>query len=145
MRKFLSTTFALTILLLPMLFVFAANQSVQVSAIVDMPNHPPVVLSVLPASDPKLLGQNKIQNYSVYFRDDEKDTVIYTITPASGYTNTINGTITSYDTASGAYITFTYLSPTTVASPGPTSITLTLDDGQLPAKIIQKNLNLYIY
>ena len=101
-------------------------------------------MSVSPSSDPKLLARNKIQNYTLYFRDDEKDTVTYTITPVSGYTNPISGTISpgSYDTASGAYINFTYLAPATVPAPNPTTVTVTLNDG---TSLISKDIRLLIY
>lgn len=71
-------------------FFVSANQSVQVSAVVGSLNHSPVVLSLAPASELKMLGRSKIQNYTLSFRDDEKDTVSYTITPADGYTNPIS-------------------------------------------------------
>lgn len=115
MKKFLYSALILLFLLSSFLFAFAANQSVQVSAVVGNINHSPVIGSVSPASDPKLLGVSSIQNYTLYFRDDEKDAVSYTITPVDGYTNPISGTIGtgSYDSASGTYITFTYLAPAT--------------------------------
>jgi|GEM_PF-2367084 len=126
------------------IFLVFANQSVNVSAIVGAINHAPVILSVTPSSDPKLLGTNKIQNYTIYFRDDEKDTITYTITPVSGYTNPISGTINpaDYDGADGAYINFTYLSPSAVPAPNPTTVTVTLNDG---SNLVNKDIRLYIY
>ncbi|MFA6090557.1 MAG: hypothetical protein WC774_02170 [Candidatus Gracilibacteria bacterium] len=79
MKKFLYSALILLFLLSSFLFAFAANQSVQVSAVVGNINHSPVIGSVSPASDPKLLGVSSIQNYTLYFRDDEKDAVSYTI------------------------------------------------------------------
>ena len=124
-------------------FVFAA-QSVQVTAIVGSINHSPVVLTITPSSDPKLLGRNKIQNYTIYFRDDEKDTAYYTLTPVAGFTNPISGTISpaSYDSQSGAFITFTYLSPATIPSPNPTTLTVTLNDGP---NLVNKDIHLQIF
>ena len=126
------------------LFLAFANSSVQVSAVVGSLNHSPVVLSVAPSSDPKLLAVNKIQSYSLYFRDDEKDAISYTITPESGYVNTINGTISpaDYDSLSGAYVHFTYLSPSASPTPNPTTVTMTLNDG---TNIVNKDIHLYIY
>ena len=147
MRKFLSTLLAIIILFCSALFVFAANQSVQVSAVVGNINHAPIILSTLPASDPKLLASNKIQNYAIYFRDDERDPISYTITPANGggFVSPISGTIqsTDYDTASGAYVHFTYLSPAVAPASNPTTVTVTLtDSGQ---NLVTKNIRLYIY
>lgn len=124
-------------------FVFA-NQSVNVSAIVGAINHAPVILSVTPSSNPKLLGTNKIQNYTLYFRDDEQDTITYTITPVSGYTNPISGTVNpaDYDGSDGAYINFTYLSPSVVPAPNPTTVTITFNDG---SNLVNKDVRLYIY
>ncbi|MDP2103968.1 MAG: hypothetical protein Q8K26_03540 [Candidatus Gracilibacteria bacterium] len=130
--------------ILSSIFLVFANQSVNVSAIVGAINHAPVVLSVTPSSNPKLLGTNKIQNYTLYFRDDENDTVTYTITPVSGYTNPISGAINpaDYDGANGAYINFTYLSASAVPAPNPTTVTVTLNDG---SNLVNKDIRLYIY
>ncbi len=97
-----------------------------------------------PSSDPKLLARSKIQNYTLYFRDDEKDSVTYTITPVDGFTNPISGSVgsVSYDTASGAYINFTYLSPATIPAPNPTTVTVTLNDG---TSLVSKDIHLLIY
>lgn len=116
MKKFLASILVVFIGSASSLFFVFANGSVGVSAVVGSLNHSPVITTLTPSSDPKLLGTNKIQNYTLYFRDDEKDTVSYTITPMDGYTNPINGTINpgDYDSGSGAYINFTYLSPATL-------------------------------
>lgn len=126
------------------LFFVSANQSVQVSAVVGSLNHAPVVLSLAPSSDLKMLGRSKIQNYTLYFRDDEKDAVSYTITPADGYTNPISGTVNpgDYDSGSGAYVNFTYLSPATAPAGNLTTTTVTLNDG---SNLVNKVINLYIY
>jgi len=125
-------------------FFVSANQSVQVSAVVGSLNHSPIVLSLAPASELKMLGTSKIQNYILSFRDDEKDTVSYTITPADGYTNPISGTINpgDYDSGSGAYVNFTYLAPATVPAGNLTTATVTLNDG---SNLVNKVINLYIY
>lgn len=127
------------------LFLFIpvnANQSVVVSAIVWNVNNAPIIISVTPNSDPRILKTNRTQSYSIYFRDNEKDTITYTITPQNWYTNPISGTITAadYDSNNGTYIHFLYLSP---ASAFPNeSIIVTINDG---STIISKQLNLYIY
>ncbi len=123
-----------------------ANQSVIVSAVVWNDNHAPIILSVTPNSDPRILAKNKTQSYTIYFRDDEKDQITYTITPQNWFANPISGTILSsdYDTASWAYINFLYLSPAisdTSLNPNE-KITITLNDWP---KVIKKELNLYIY
>ncbi len=130
--------------ILSSIFLVFANQSVNVSAIVGAINHAPVVLSVTPSSDPKLLGRDKVQNYTLYFRDDENDTVTYTVTPVSGYTNPISGTVNpaDYDGSDGAYINFTYLSASAVPAPNPTTVTVTLNDG---SNLVNKDIRLYIY
>lgn len=143
MKKLLIGLVGIMSVISSILFV-SATQSVIVSAIVGAINHAPVILSVTPASDPKLLGMNKIQNYTLYFRDDEKDAITYTITPVSGYTNPISGTVNpaAYDGANGAYINFTYLSPSAVPAPNPTTITVTFNDG---SNLVNKDIRLYIY
>lgn len=144
MKKLLTLLSLFSAGLLSSFFFVSANQSVQVTAVVGNMNHSPVVVSLSPSSNPKLLGQNKIQSYSLYFRDDEKDTVSYTITPGSGYVNPLNGAISSpeYDSASGAYIHFTYLSPASIPAPNPTTVTVTLNDG---LNLVSKDIHLLIY
>lgn len=143
MRKILPFLIATGILVVPAVFVYAA-QSVQVTAIVGSLNHAPVVTAVSPSNNPKMLGRNKIQNYTVTFRDDEKDIVYYTITPVAGYANPTSGVInpSDYDSGSGATINFTYLAPVTLPSPNPTSVTVTLNDGP---NLVNKIINLFIF
>lgn len=123
-----------------------ANQSVIVSAVVWTDNHSPVILSVNPNSNPRILATNKTQSYTIYFRDDEKDQITYTITPDNWFANPISGTILSsnYDTASWAYINFLYLSPATsnISSNPNEKIIVTINDG---VTVVKKELNLYIY
>lgn len=116
MKKFFVSILVIFLGSASSLFFVFANGSVGVSAVVGSLNHSPAIITLTPSSDPKLLGMNKIQNYTLYFRDDEKDTVSYTITPVNGYANPISGTIhpSDYDSGSGAYINFTYLSPATL-------------------------------
>lgn len=122
--------------------IVKANQSVVVSAVVWNQNHAPVILSVSPNSNPRILEKDKIQLYTIYFRDDEKEEVTYTITPDNWFSNPINGTIvpTDYDSGSWAYINFMYLAP---SIPTPNEfITVTINDN---SNVIFKKLNLYIY
>jgi hypothetical protein len=125
-------------------FLVSATPSVFVSAVVGLGNHAPIIQTIIPSSDPKLLGRNKIQNYSIYFRDDEKDTVTYTISPMDGYVNPLNGAInrSDYDTFSGAFINFTYLAPGGIPLSNPTTITITLNDS---TTLIHRDIHLYIY
>ena len=126
------------------LFTVLARQSIGVSAVVGNANNSPVVISTNPSSNPKLLWKSKLQNYTLYFRDNEKDPVTYTITPRAGSSNILWGSISKvqYDSASGAYVTFTYLSPSSIPSPNPTSITITFNDG---FNLVTKQLNVYVF
>ncbi len=126
-----------------MLFLTAsANKSVIVSAVVGALNHAPVVISVNPSSNPRMLGVNKTQYYTIYFRDDEKNTVTYTISPNNWYTNPISWTINvwDYDGTNWAYINFLYLAPSTPVSNE--KVTVTINDW---SNVVVKELNLYIY
>ncbi len=130
------------ILFISFLNISIADENVIVSAIVWLSNHPPLILSVNPNSDPRILKTNKTQSYTIYFKDDEKDTLTYTITAWSGFTNPISWTISNldYNSNSWAYINFLYLSP---PLPNPNeSIIITLNDW---SSLITKKLNLYIY
>ncbi len=136
-----------SILLLAIISIYYSNLSfssnpVIVSAIVWNLNHSPLVISVTPNNDPKLLKTNALQNFSLYFRDDEKDTVYYTITPVDWYTNPISGVINSadYDSLSGAYINFAYLAPNT--NVWLISVNIILNDWP---NLVSKDINLYIY
>lgn len=130
------------ILFISLLNITIANENVIVSAIVWLSNHPPLVLSVIPNSDPRIIKTNKTQSYTLYFKDDEKNIITYTITAWSGFTNPISWTISSldYDSSSWAYINFLYLSPPT-SNPNE-SIIVTLNDWN---SLITKKLNLYVY
>lgn len=121
-------------------FVFATWYSVNISAVVWNLNHAPKIVSVNPASDPRLIWINKIQKYSLYMTDDELDTIYYTITPKDWYSNPISWIINSFDSGSWAYINFTYLSPST--SVNSTKITITLNDWP---NLVSKDINLYVY
>lgn len=119
-----------------------ANQSVIVSAIVGSLNHAPVILSVFPDSNPRILKVNKTQSYTIYFRDDENDTINYTITPQNWYANPISWTISSsnYDSNNWAYINFLYVAPA-VVNPNE-KVIVTISDW---SNVVVKELNLYIY
>lgn len=137
----------ISLLILSSFFMYYSNltiaaSSVVVSAVVWNVNHAPVVIEVLPDSNPKLLKRNALQNFTLYFRDDEKDIVYYTITPKDWYTNPINWTIniSNYDSSSGAYVNFSYLAPST--NVWNTNVNIVLNDW---SNIVSRNINLYIY
>lgn len=136
-----------SVLLLTSIFLYYSNlsfalNSVMVSAVVGNLNHAPVIINVIPSSNPKILQNKSLQNFSLYFRDDEKDTVYYTITPRDWYTTPTSWVINSsnYDSASGAYINFSYLAPSTGV--WNSSVNIIINDGP---NVISKDINLYIY
>lgn len=139
MKKILIFFILTSLILSP--FELNAEKSVIVSAIVGNINHAPVVVSVTPNSNPKLLKINKIQTYSLFLRDDEKDTLYYNIIPNNGYTNPISGTIypSNYNSSSGVYINFLYLAPAISTSD---TITVVIND---ISNVISKDLHLTIY
>lgn len=141
MKKIFSILLLLVISIYYSNFSFSAN-SVVVSAVVWNLNHSPVVLKVIPNNNPKLIKADGLQNFSLYFRDDEKDLVYFTITPADWYTNPISGVInpSDYDSASGAYVNFSYLAPSTKNLT--TSVNIILNDWP---NVVSKDINLYIY
>lgn len=144
MKKLISILLSLCFVFLPIDLSVNANNSVVVSAIVGSLNQAPLILRVNPNWDPWILEKNKIQNYTIYFKDNEKDTIYYTITPQwnSWFVNPISWVIntSNYDNNKWAYINFLYLSP---ASPNPSaSIILTLNDGP---NVTFKKLNIYVY
>lgn len=122
-------------------YSFWAN-SVVVSAVVWNINAAPVVISVNPSSNPRMLKVNTLQDYAVYFRDNEKDSVYYTITAQSWAVTPISWTInpSNYDSWSWAYINFKYLAPSIAVKAK--KITIILNDW--PNATI-KELNVYIY
>jgi len=61
------------------IYYVVANYEVIVSATVNSPNHAPLILSVNPSDDPRLLRTNRIQHYTMYFKDDETDSTVYSI------------------------------------------------------------------
>lgn len=123
-------------------YSFSAK-NVVVSAIVWNTNWAPVVISVNPASNPVLIKTNALQEYIIYYRDNEKDQLSYTITARSWATNPISWTVQSfeYDSSSWAYINIKYLAPATKV--WSKTITLTLNDWHNP--VVVKTLNVYIY
>lgn len=142
MKKLIVLFLILSSTLLP--FQTNANSSVIVSAVVGSLNQAPLVLSVNPNWDPWILETNSIQDYIIYFKDNEKDTVYYTVTPwdNSWYVTPISWVINpwDYDSNNWAYINFLYLAPAIWNSNA--SITITLNDWP---NVTFKKLNLYIY
>ncbi len=135
---------AASILTLALWYIAVADYSVIVTAIVWNQNQAPVVITVNPSDDPRMLKVSKIQRYSIYFNDNEKDTVSYTITSPDWYIYPANGTISSFDSSSWAYINFTYSSPASAPVWNLSSITITLNDW-VWWNVITKKLNTYIY
>lgn len=133
---------AIGILLLLSVAVYAKD--VFVTAKVGIQNSKPIVISVNPSNNPKLLWKNKSQSYTLYFRDDEKDPVSYSITAQSWSTNITSWNIASldYDTASWAYISFLYFAPSLANASE--KIFVTLNDGN-GTGVTVKQLNLNIY
>lgn len=141
MNKYIISIFSIISLLI---FSNAhAVESVTVSAVVGNINHSPVVISVTPNNNPKLLSADSLQNFVIRFRDDEQNHVYYTITTESNgwYTSPISWEITtsSYDSNNETTIDFSYLawSVTWVKT-----ITVTINDGP---NVISKDINVYIY
>ena len=121
-----------------------ANQSININAVVGNINHSPIILSINPDSNPRIIRTNKTQSYTIYFSDNEKDEITYTITPKDWYSNPISWTIYSedYDNNNWAYINFLYLSPSIIPNWNISEIVLTLNDW---VNVVTKKLNLYIY
>ena len=119
-----------------------ANTSVVVSATVGNIKPPPVVISVDPNSDPKLLGTSEVQRFSLYYQDADRDPVTFTVTPQDGFVAPLSGHVSknTYDSSSGAYIHFTYRAPDRAV--GTSEVTVTLNDG---SNVTTKVIGLYIY
>lgn len=146
MKKVLTTLLVMLSLVLNSYWVNASN-TYTISAIVGNSNHTPIVTEIIPNSDPVYLdnsveGSLVKQNYSIKFRDDENDTVTYTITPESGgwAVNPTSWTVTSYDSNDEAYIFFEYISPLTAV--WAKTITVTISDWP---NVTIETLNVYIY
>lgn len=120
----------------------SANQKVIVTAIVEGADLPPAIIGRNPDVDVNPLPKNSSQNYSIHFTEYEKQPVTYTITPQYGYVNPTSGQITSYDTASGAYIHFTHLTPSADPATNPYSITITVNDG---TNTVSTSVSVYAY
>jgi hypothetical protein len=101
------------------------------SAIVWNGNYAPNVISVNPNGNPEILAKSSVQNFSLTFKDNEKNNVSYTITPETngGSANPTSGNITSwnYNASNEATINFAYSAPSTAV--GNKKITITLNDG----------------
>lgn len=143
MKKFLNSIIVITLLMWVFFGIINAEQVI-VTAVVWNLNHTPVILTINPNSDPKLIARDKTQNYTIHLRDDEKDTIYYTITPQSWYTDPISWTINTsdFDSASWAYINFKYLAPSNKPTPNPTKVTVTINDWP---NLVSRDINLYIY
>lgn len=140
MKKYTSFFFIVPFLCFPV--HIQAQQSVIVSAVVWNINQAPLVLNVIPNSNPRFLARNKTQSYTLYFRDNEKDIIYYTITPVNGYTNPISWVINiwDYDGNNWAYINFLYLAPALATTNE--KVIVTLNDWP---NVVVKELSLYIY
>lgn len=125
---------------------YASN--VLITAKVWSLNSRPIVITLNPANDPKLLQRWKTQAYELYFQDIEKDEVTYSITPSFWTTNILNGTISiddtntanDYDSNSWAYLNFTYFAPN--FSTSSEKIIVTLNDNK---NVTTYQINLRIY
>lgn len=127
MRKFLF--FLITIITFAFLSLGGVNgASVSVSAVVGNIVPAPVILSVTPNANPKLLAHSTLQQYNIAFQNQDQSTVFYTITPATGYVNPSSGTISTYDSSSGATISFMYLAPDSIPTTNPTTVTVTISN-----------------
>jgi hypothetical protein len=120
----------------------SADQKVVVTAIVQGADLPPSIIGRNPDVDVNPLPKNSSQNYSIHFTEYEKQRVTYTITPQYGYVNPTSGSISSYDTASGAYIHFTHLTPSSDPATNPYAITITINDG---TNTVSTNVSVYAY
>ncbi|HRI36025.1 MAG TPA: hypothetical protein PK765_02955 [bacterium] len=125
-----------------MLWTVSANQKVIITAVVQGANLPPAVIGRNPDVDVNPLPKNSSQNYSIHFTEYEKQSVTYTVTPQYGYVNPTSGTISSYDSASGAYIHFTHLTPSSDPATNPYAITITINDG---TNTVSTNVSIYAY
>lgn len=147
MKKIISILIVLVFLIDYSNLLAASNYTL--SAVVGNSNHGPVVTSVVPDLNPNYLEVSDWwnlvkQDYSIKFRDDEKDEVTYTITTETdwGAVNPTSWTIltTNYDVNNEAYITFEYISPT--APVWAKEITITISDWP---NVTIKTLNVFIY
>ena len=132
----------LSILLLSITISTNAVESITVSAVVGNINHAPIIISITPNNNPKLLASNSLQNFSILFRDDEKNHIYYTITTEVDwwYTSPISWEISLTDYLwTEAKINFSYLSWDNTWTK---KITITLNDWP---NVISKDINLYIY
>ncbi|EKE29755.1 MAG: hypothetical protein ACD_2C00105G0002 [uncultured bacterium (gcode 4)] len=133
-------------LILSVIWIYfaVADSRVVVTATVGNANHPPVILRINPSDDPRLLKTNRVQQYSAYFKDDEKDEITFTITSPDWYVYPTDWIVSTFDSASGAYISFTYASPSSVPAWNLSRITLTINDWS-GTNVISKDLNNYVY
>ena len=122
--------------------LYISAQNVVVSAIVWNINSAPIIISMNPNTDIKLLQNSEVQNFSIYYQDREKDPITFTITPKDGYVQPINWKIlkNEYNYSSWSTFTFTYLAP--LQQIWPSNIMVTINDW---SNVITKDILLYIY
>ena len=141
-KKILITFLAIYMIFNHIIVLSATN--VTLTGIVWSWNYSPTVLSVTPNGNPEILAASSMQNFSLNFKDQEKDSTTYTITPAAsgGSSSPTSGTINTWDfeTNSWATISFTYSAPSSAV--WNKAITVTLNDG---TNVVSYDINLYIY
>lgn len=123
-----------------------ATETLNLSAVVGVSNHAPVITEVIPNSNPRYLqnSSNWIvkQNYTIRVRDDEMDELNYTITVESNWwtVTPTSGTLNNFDVNNEEVIYFEYTTPESAVEEK--TITITVTDWP---NITIKTLNVYIY
>lgn len=138
MKKFIS--FLILAFLIFWIQYVNANK-VWIYATVWWVNQAPVIESINPSSDPKIIRVLNTQDYAITISDQEMDNISFTITADDGFVNLSSGNISSY-TNGLWYINFTYLAPSSPPAWNFSKIYVTLNDWE---NIVVKTLNLYIY
>lgn len=140
MKKLASSILCTLITFLPV-----SAQDIGLSARVWIANQSPEFLSITPLFDPVVIGQQTIQAFSFQIKDNEADSVSYTITPQYGAVSRISGTITDATKLQNgtAFINFLYLSSTDNAHIGNSVITLTLNDGI--NSVVSEQIDIYTF
>lgn len=126
MKKLVSIILCSLIAFLPV-----SAEDIGLSARVGVANQSPEFLAITPLFEPIVLWQQTIQAFSFQIKDNEWDSVSYTITPQYGAVSNISGTITDITKLQNgtAFINFLYLASSDNADLGSSVITLTLNDG----------------
>jgi hypothetical protein len=71
------------IALILLAFTFGVSNATNVLVTAKVPgldNNKPLIISINPNSDPNILETNEIVNYTLYFKDEEKNKIDFTIT-----------------------------------------------------------------